>query len=104
MADTLPLRRLPTEAGVLPALVIGARGRDGRRASYSNWGQPVDAYFPGNDIRSTAAGGGYRPFGGTSAAAAIAAGYLALMLADQPELPLAALARKLAALGPEMAK
>ncbi len=69
---------------------IGAVGDDGRRASYSDVGPELDLMAPSSGGRrgiATAVNLGYTTsFGGTSAAAPIAAGVAALVLSVAPEL------------------
>ena len=67
---------------------IGAIGRDGKRANYSNYGN-IDVVAPSStttseadfDIVTTQSGGGYGLFGGTSATASQVSGAAALMIA-----------------------
>ncbi|HET9050080.1 MAG TPA: S8 family serine peptidase [Candidatus Dormibacteraeota bacterium] len=67
------------------ALVVGALARDDRLASYSNSGGGIDVYAPGGDrpdgVTSTSLHGGYGSADGTSFAAPMAAGALALLRA-----------------------
>lgn len=73
-------------AALPTALAVGALGRDGEPASFSNWG---DAYLengimaPGEDILGAAAGGGSVRASGTSAAAPVVSAVAALLLSLQ---------------------
>ena len=71
-----------------PNLVrVAATGRDGRLTRMSNLGpRTVDIAAAGDEILSTAMGGGYERRSGTSLAAATVAGAAALMSAAAPSL------------------
>lgn len=75
---------------------VGASDRKGDRAYYSNWGERVDVWAPGGDVRDTVSNGvlstinlgsevatdyGYGYYQGTSAAAPHVAGVISLMQA-----------------------
>lgn len=63
-------------------LSVGAVGADGRKASFSNYGNWVDLYAPGVNLYTTSIGTSpYAHFTGTSAAAPVVAGAAALMIA-----------------------
>ena len=63
------------------------RGRDSLVASFSNWGKGVvDIFAPGDDIKSTAPGGGYKKESGTSMASPVVAGVAALIMSYYPTL------------------
>lgn len=55
-------------------------------AQFSNYGSMVDLFAPGEDILSTAPGGGVESASGTSMAAPNAAGVAALVLSQYPDL------------------
>lgn len=89
--QTLPSVSFPAR---LPSVVaVGALRRDGELASFSNWGIDQELVAPGVGLlapdRVGAAGYSgtdYTCFGGTSAAAPMAAGVAALMLSANPQL------------------
>jgi subtilisin family serine protease len=71
-----------------PAVMsVGALDRGGRLARFSNRGA-LDLLAPGADVLSAARGGGYALRSGTSMAAAMASGALALLCSARPDLPL----------------
>lgn len=74
-----------TPASCSGVITVGATGRDGNRASYSNFGPRVDLMAPGGDaangILSTINNNGYGLLAGTSQAAPHVAGVIALMKA-----------------------
>ncbi|MFH4663506.1 S8 family serine peptidase [Vibrio cidicii] len=85
-----------TEASIKSAVVIGALGKDGMPASYSNFGQSVSAWMPGYSAKVPAKNNAYSSFGGTSYAAAYGTGMIALLLASEPELSVDEVKQKLA--------
>ncbi len=67
-------------------VVVGATTASDARASWSNYGTPVDVVAPGEGILTTALGGGYASVSGTSFASPITAGLAALVLSANPKL------------------
>lgn len=65
-------------ARVKEAVTVGAIDSQGQKASFSNYGQCVDVYAPGQDIMSAYPQGGYALMSGTSMAAPILAGVWSL--------------------------
>jgi thermitase len=74
----------------LPAvLAVGASTEAGRLADFSTYGAWVKVAAPGERVLSTIPGGGYATWSGTSMAAPLAAGVVALVWAVRPGLPAA---------------
>jgi subtilisin family serine protease len=67
-------------------LLVGAVDSNGVTADFSNFGLGVDIYAPGVDIVSASANGGFMAMSGTSMAAPIAAGVVALLQSAYPNL------------------
>jgi subtilisin family serine protease len=68
------------------AIAVSATDSNDRLASFSNYGSWITLSAPGTGILSTADGGGYSFWNGTSFASPIAAGVAALVLSVNPEL------------------
>jgi thermitase len=67
-------------------LAVAASTANDKLASFSNFGSTnVDVAAPGDDIRSTYPGGGYKVLSGTSMAAPYAAGVAALLKKQEPD-------------------
>lgn len=73
-------------AACVNAIAVSATDSNDRLASFSNFGGWITLSAPGTGILSTADGGGYSYWNGTSFAAPIAAGVAALILAVNPRL------------------
>ena len=67
-------------------IIVSATDNQDNRTSWSSYGNFVDLTAPGLDIYSTAMGGGYRSWSGTSMSSSIVAGAAALVLARRPAL------------------
>ncbi|MDZ4805322.1 MAG: S8 family serine peptidase, partial [Candidatus Eisenbacteria bacterium] len=78
--DNLPFH----PASLAGVLSIGASNREGMRASFSTFGPAVQLLAPGAGILTTELGGGTAPKSGTSLAAPVAAGALALLMDKHP--------------------
>lgn len=74
---------------------VGATGRDGRIAPFSNRGSRIDIYAPGEKVRSCWLGDGYKEMNGTSMATSHVSGAIALLLAQRPGLSPAEIKRRL---------
>ncbi|MEF2968996.1 S8 family peptidase [Paenibacillus sp. M1] len=74
---------------------VGATGRDGKIASFSNYGPRIDIYAPGEKVKSSWLGGGYREMNGTSMATSHVSGSIALLLAYRPGLSPGEIKRRL---------
>lgn len=70
------------------AITVGAIDRADVRATYSNWGSCIDIFAPGSDLVGAWVGSPstYRSSSGTSNAAPIVSGLVALMLQESPGL------------------
>jgi hypothetical protein len=71
--------------------LVAATDEGDAHASFSSWGDYIDAAAPGVGISTTARGGGYGGASGTSASAPVVAGVYALMMSAKPTLSPAAL-------------
>lgn len=68
------------------AISVGATDEHKKISSFSNRGDKVDIYAPGNNIWSTWLSGKYNKLSGTSMATSYVSGVIALMLARKPRL------------------
>ncbi len=84
-------------ASELSVISVGATDRNELRASYSNYGACVDIFAPGSDLVGGWAGASntFRSSSGTSNAAPIVSGIVALMLQDNPSLTQSEVEQKL---------
>ncbi len=67
-------------------IAVSATNRDDGKASWSSYGSYIDVAAPGENILTTANGGGYVGASGTSFASPAAAGVIALIKSVNPEL------------------
>ncbi|MDR2935827.1 MAG: S8 family serine peptidase, partial [Rikenellaceae bacterium] len=71
-------------------IVVGAIGKNGSRAPFSNYGSQLDVVAPGENVTSTTTGNGYAytilPISGTSFAAPQVSAIAALILSQNPSL------------------
>lgn len=65
-------------------VIVGATDRYDNRASFSNYGTPIDVTAPGVSVYATKMGGGYGSWSGTSFSSPIAAGVGALIYSINP--------------------
>lgn len=72
-------------------IAVGATGRNGRIASFTNRSAQIDIYAPGERIVSTWLNGKYQELSGTSMATSHVSGVAALMMALKPGLGLSSL-------------
>jgi len=78
---------LPSYPAAYPVVVsVAATDAWGKKASWSNYGSTVDFSAPGENVTTTAFGGGTTTVSGTSFAAPFVAGVLARILAALPNL------------------
>ncbi len=82
-------------AHVRQAITMAATERDDDRAWFSNYGECVDLFAPGVEIKSAWRGGGSNTISGTSMASPHGAGVAALVLAGRPAAPPAEVKRLL---------
>lgn len=68
-------------------IAVSATTSSDIKASWSSWGAYVDVAAPGSSVYSTFNGGTYGSISGTSIAAPVAAGVIALMMSANPALP-----------------
>ena len=83
------------EAGLPDVVAVGAIGNDGQRLNLSNYGPTVNTFTYGKRIRTTGWGNEYSSLTGTSAAAAIVSGVVALILSIDNTIELSELKSKL---------
>jgi len=79
-----------TNMAVAPSenmLVVSATDSNDAKTSWSNYGSFISIAAPGENIKTTARGGGYASAAGTSFASPVVAGAAALMMAANPILP-----------------
>lgn len=67
-------------------IIVGATDQNNNRASFSNYGSPIDVVAPGVSILSTSMGGGTSSPSGTSFSTPITNGLCALLRATNPGL------------------
>ena len=67
-------------------IVVGASTETDTKASFSAYGRAIHVFAPGTNIVSTNLGGGYGPASGTSMAAPVANGVVAMIFAANPLL------------------
>ena len=62
-------------------ITVGASNDDDERASFSDWGTCLDIFAPGKDVHAASAAGGSDVYEGTSFAAPLVSGVVALAMA-----------------------
>ena len=77
---------LSSTAPTTSMIPVSATGSTDKLASWSNYGNVIALAAPGVSIWTTVVGGGYKTASGTSFAAPVTAGTVALMMAAQPTL------------------
>lgn len=87
------------EANMNNVITVGAVDKHHQKMKFSNFGEAIDVYVFGDKTKTTIIpnrhGREYGSFSGTSLAAAVTSGLAALLLSQQPELPLAELIKQL---------
>ncbi len=89
------LRQYPAAEGAYGLLSVGASNSSGGLAAFSNFGSWVQVAAPGEGITSSVPNGGFGTWSGTSMAAPMASGLVALLRTKRPELVPTALVRKI---------
>jgi subtilisin family serine protease len=84
--DLATVPSYPASLRAANVLGVAATTRDGSLLGVSGWGTGVQLAAPGEDILSTALGGGYELRSGTSEAAPMAAGAAALIASVDPAI------------------
>ena len=72
-------------SGFAETISVGATNRNDQLASFSNYGATIDVVAPGLEIWTTAMGGQYNQFAGTSASAPLVAALAGLLLSHAPD-------------------
>lgn len=72
-------------SGFSETISVGATNRNDQLASFSNYGATIDVVAPGLEIWTTAMGGRYNQFAGTSASAPFVAALAGLLLSHAPD-------------------
>jgi subtilisin family serine protease len=71
-------------SGFSETIAVGASTRNDQLAGFSNFGATIDVVAPGSEIWTTALGGKYAQFGGTSASAPFVSALAGLLLSHFP--------------------
>ena len=89
------VREYPAAEGVYGLIAVTASTVNKQLANFSNFGSWVHIAAPGEGITSAVPGGGYGTWSGTSMAAPLTAGTVALVRAANPELSAKDVARRI---------